>query len=193
MNNPVSIDTFIAEQIQAQSTIAVNRIMGVTIRPLIKDIFDGELNDKVQKAVDDAVANYVEDVDLSEHICTGSVEDAVSLHLENNVDIDSLVEDAVADRTDNRLYEMINDAVSELDTDNIVSDSRIEEAVESALPAAVESALPLAVADYMGENLSNFFRSPDGEQVLSDFVTSHAGRTALARTFMTLLLEHSHA
>lgn len=184
MNKPMTIDSIIAEQIQAQSTIAVNRVIGVTIRPLIKDFFDREVSNRVEEVVerhviDEIVERHVDDK-VQEAVDTG-----VSDYLENCVELDNLVESAVRERTDNQLYEVVNDVVNELDMDNIISDSRVERAVDAALPDAV--------ANYMSDRLSNYFRSPEGEQVLSDFVVSHAGRTALARTFMTILLEHSNA
>lgn len=208
----MNIDTFIAEQIAAQATIAVNRVVGVTIKPLIKDIFIAEISAKIEDIIDDkasdidaqveglideiverhvddkvqeAVDNYMGDIDWSDHISSSSIEDAVSDHLENNMELDNLVAAAVKERTDRRLYEVVNDAVNDMDVDNIISDRRIELVVDAALPAAV--------ANYMDDKLSNYFRSPEGEKVLSDFLVSHAGRTALARTFMTILLEHSNA
>lgn len=208
----MSIDTIIAEQIAAQATIAVNRVVGVTIKPLIKDIFDSEISKKIEDIIEDkasdidtqveglideiverhvddkvqeAVDNYMGDIDWSDHISSSSIEDAVSDHLDNNVELGDLVEAAVKERTDNRLYEVVHDAVVDLDMDYIISDRRIELIVDAALPAAV--------ANYMDDKLSNYFRSPEGEKVLSDFLVSHAGRTALARTFMTILLEHSNA
>ena len=208
----MSIDTIIAEQIAAQATIAVNRVVGVTIKPLIKDIFDSEISKKIEDIIEDkasdidtqveglideiverhvddkvqeAVDNYMGDIDWSDHVSSSSIEDAVSDHLDNNVELGDLVEAAVKERTDNRLYEVVHDAVVDLDMDYIISDRRIELIVDAALPAAV--------ANYMDDKLSNYFRSPEGEKVLSDFLVSHAGRTALARTFMTILLEHSNA
>ena len=208
----MSIDTIIAEQIAAQSTIAVNRVVGVTIKPLIRDIFDTEISKKIEDIIDDkasdidtqveglideiverhvddkvqeAVDNYMGDIDWSDHISSSSIEDAVSDHLENNLELDNLVEAAVKERADNRLYEVVNDAVNDMDMDDIISDRRLELTVDAALPAAV--------ANYMDDKLSNYFRSPEGEKVLSDFLVSHAGRTALARTLMTILLEHSNA
>ena len=208
----MSIDTIIAEQIADASVIAINRVLTVTIKPLIKDIFDTEISKKIEDIIDDkasdidtqveglideiverhvddkvqeAVDNYMGDIDWSDHISSGSIEDAVSDHLENNVELDSLVEATVKERTDNRLYEVVHDAVVDLDMDYIISDRRIELVVDAALPAAV--------ANYMDDKLSNYFRSPEGEKVLSDFIVSHAGRTALARTFMTILLENSGA
>lgn len=208
----MSIDTIIAEQIAAQATIAVNRVVTVTITPLIKNIFDNEISEKIEDIIDDkasdidtqieglideiverhvddkvqeAVDNYMGDIDWSDHVSSSSIEDAVSEHLDNNIELDGLVEAAVKQRTDNLLYEVVNDAVNDLDVDNIISDRRIELVVDAALPAAV--------ANYMNDKLSNYFRSTEGEKVLSDFLVSHAGRTALARTFMTILLEHSNA
>ena len=208
----MSIDTIIAEQIAAQATIAVNRVVGVTIKPLIKDIFDNEISKKIEDIIEDkasdidtqveglideiverhvddkvqeAVDNYMGDIDWSDHVSSSSIEDAVSDHLDNNVELDDLVEAAVKERTDNRLYEVVNDAVNDIDMDNLVSDRRLE--------LTVDAALPMAVANYMDDKLSNYFRSPEGEKVLSDFLVSHAGRTAFARTFMTILLEHSNA
>ncbi len=208
----MNIDTFIAEQIAAQATIAVNRVVGVTIKPLIKDIFIAEISAKIEDIIDDkasdidaqveglideiverhvddkvqeAVDNYMGDIDWSDHISSSSIEDAVSDHLENNMELDNLVAAAVKERTDRRLYEVVNDAVNDMDVDNIISDRRIELVVDAALPAAV--------ANYMDDKLSNYFRSPEGEKVLSDFLVSHAGRTSLARILMTILLEHSNA
>ena len=208
----MSIDTILAEQIQAASVIAVNRVVTVTIKPLIKEIFDNEISKKIEDIIDDkasdidnqvegiideiverhvddkvqeAVDNYMGDIDWSDHVSSSSIEDAVSEHIENNMELDDVVESAIKQRTDNRLYEVVNDAVNDLDVDNIISDRRIELVVDAALPAAV--------SNYMNDKLSNYFRSPEGEKMLSDYFVSHAGRTALARTLMTILLEHSNA
>jgi regulator of protease activity HflC (stomatin/prohibitin superfamily) len=208
----MSIDTIIAEKIADASVIAINRVLTVTIKPLIKDIFDNEISKKIEDIIDDkasdidnqveglidevverhvddkvqeAVDNYMGDIDWSDHIGNDIIEAAVSDHLENNTELDEIVEAAVKERTDNRLYEVVNDAVNDMDVDNIISDRRIELVVDAALPAAV--------ANYMDGKLSNYFRSPEGEKVLSDFLVSHAGRTCLARTLLTVLLEHSNA
>jgi hypothetical protein len=208
----MSIDTIIAEQIQAASVIAVNRVVTVTIKPLIKDIFDSEISKKIEDIIEDkasdidtqveglideiverhvddkvqeAVDNHMGDIEWSDHVSSSDLTDAVAEHLDNNMEWDDLVAAAVKERADQKLYELVNDAVSDLDMDNIVSDRRIELVVDAALPAAV--------ANYMDDKLSNYFRSPEGQKVLSDFILSHAGRTALARTFMTILLEHSNA
>ena len=209
----MNIDTIITEKIQDQSAIAVNNVLLVKIKPIIRDLFETEislkvadlvaddlpsmvestLDDIIESHVDskvtDAVDNYMDSIDWSDHIDSSTITDAVSDEM-NNMDIDDLVTEAVKERTDQKLYELINDAVSDLDMDNIVSEHRVEVAVESVISrgSALENAIKAELATYMENNLSNFFRSPEGMELLSRFFLSYAGRSMLA-TNLTILLK----
>lgn len=213
----MSIDTIIAEQIAAQATIAVNRVVGVTIKPLIKDIFDTEISKKIEDIIDDkasdidtqveglideiverhvddkvqeAVDNYMGDIDWSDHISSSDLTDAVVDHLDNNMEWDDLVTAAVKERTDQKLYELINDAVNDLDMDNIVSEYRVEVAVDNVLSrdTVLKDFVKGEVKTYMDNNLSNYFRSTEGAAMLESFFLSYAGRSMLA-TNLTILLK----
>jgi hypothetical protein len=212
----MTIDTIIAEQIAAQSTIAVNRVVGITIKPLIKDIFDTEISKKIEDIIEDkasdidtqveglideiverhvddkvqeAVDNYMGDIDWSDHIDSSAVEDAVQSAL-GDMEWDDLVTAAVEDRTDQKLYELVNDAVSDLDMDNIVSSYRVEVAVDDVLSrgTVLKDFVKGEVKTYMDNNLSNYFRSPEGTAMLEKFFLSYAGRSMLA-TNLTILLK----
>jgi hypothetical protein len=210
----MTIDSIIAEQIQAQSIIAINRVLADKIKPIIRDIFETEISLKVADLVSDdlpsmvestlddvveshvdskvteAVDNHMDSIDWSDHIDSSTIADAVSDEL-NNMDLDDLVTEAVKDRTDQRMYEIINDAVSDLDADNIVSEYRIEIAVDSVLSRG--STINDSVKFYMDNNLSNYFRSPEGTAMLSQFFLSYAGRSMLATNLTILLKEGNNA
>jgi hypothetical protein len=214
----MNIDAIITEKIQDQSLIAVNNVLAIKIKPIIRDLFETEiankvadivaddlpsivestLDDVVESHVDskvtDAVDNYMDSIDWSDHIDSSTITDAVSDEM-NNMDLSDLITEAVEERTDQKLYELINDAVSDLDMDNIVSEYRVENAVESVLSrgSVLENAIKAEVATYMENNLSNFFRSPEGMELLSRFFLSYAGRSALATNVIKLLETNDNA
>jgi len=205
----MNIDAIITEKIQDQSVTAVNNVLLVKIKPIIRDLFETEislkvadivaddlpsivestLDDVVESHVDskvtDAVDNYMDSINWSDHIDSSVITDAVSDEM-NNMDWDDLVTDAVKERTDQNLYELVNDAVSDLDMDNIVSEYRVEKAVDSVLHRG--TTINDSVKFYMENNLSNFFRSPEGTALLAQFFSSYAGRSMLA-TNLTILLK----
>jgi len=215
----MNIEAIITEKIQDQSVIAVNNVLLVKIHPIIRHIFETEisrtvadlvaddlpsmvestLDDVVESHVDskvtDAVDNYMESIDWSDHIDSSTIEDAVKDEL-NNMEWDDLVTDAVKERTDERLYEVINDAVADLDADNIVSEYRVENAVDNVLarsPFMIENAIKASVETYMEKNLSNFFRSPEGMEMLSRYFASYSGRSTLAANVIKLLEANDNA
>jgi|GWRWMinimDraft_6_1066014.scaffolds.fasta_scaffold03443_3 hypothetical protein len=209
----MNIDAIINEKIQDQSVIAVNNVLLVKIHPIIRHIFETEisrsvadlvgddlpsmvestLDDVVESHVDskvtEAVDNYIDSIDWSDHIDSSTIEDAVSDEL-NNMEWDDLVADAVKERTDERLYEVVNDAVADLDADNIVSEYRVENAVDNVLarsPHMIENAIKSSVEAYMEKNLSNFFRSPAGVEMLDQYFSSYAGRSTLGANLIKLI------
>jgi hypothetical protein len=214
----MNIDAIITEKIQDQSVIAVNNVLQAKIKPIIRHMFDTEISIKVgelvaddlpsmvestlddiveshvESKVTDAVDNYMESIDWSDHIDSSTITDAVTDEL-SNMDWDDLVTDAVKDRTDRTMYEVINDAVSDLDMDNIVTEYRVENAVESVLSrgSALENTIKDTVETYMEKNLSNFFRSPEGMELLSQYFASYAGRSTLAANVIKLLETNDNA
>ena len=215
----MNIDAIISEKIQDQSVIAVNNVLLTKIKPIIRDLFETEislkvadlvaddlpsmvestLDDVVESHVDskvtEAVDNYMDSIDWSDHIDSSTIEDAVKDEL-NNMEWDDLVTDAVKERTDERLYEVINDAVADLDADNIVSEYRVENAVDNVLarsPFMIENAIKASVETYMEKNLSNFFRSPEGMEMLSRYFASYSGRSTLAANVIKLLEANDNA
>lgn len=198
----MTIDTIIAEHIAA----AINRALTERVKPIIRNIFDTEISVKVASLVDDnlppmlestlddvveshvtdAVSDYMSSINWSDHI---DISDAVSDEMQN-MDFDDLVTEAVKDRTDQKMYEIINDAVSDLDMENIISDASIENAVDNALSRSttINATINDSVKFYMENNLSNYFRSPSGEALLERFFLSEAGRSMLA-TNLTILLK----
>jgi len=161
---------------------------------MVESTLDDIIESHVDSKVTDAVDNYMDSIDWSDHIDSSTITDAVSDEM-NNMDIDDLVTEAVKERTDQKLYELINDAVSDLDMDDIVSEYRVENAVESVISrgSAVEDSIKAEVATYMENNLSNFFRSPEGMELLSRFFLSYAGRSALATNIIKLLEANDNA
>ena len=215
----MNIDAIISEKIQDQSVIAVNNVLLTKIKPIIRDLFETEislkvadlvaddlpsmvessLDDVVESHVDckvtEAVDNYMDSIDWSDHIDSSTIEDAVKDEL-NNMEWDDLVTDAVKERTDERLYEVVNDAVADLDADNIVSEYRVENAVDNVLarsPFMIENAIKASVETYMEKNLSNFFRSPEGMEMLSRYSASYSGRSTLAANVIKLLEANDNA
>ena len=210
----MNIDAIISEKIQDQSVIAVNNVLLVKIKPIIRDMFETEislkvadlvsddlpsmvestLDDVVDSHVDskmtDAVDNYMDSIDWSDHIDSSTITDAVTDEL-SNMDWDDLVTDAVKDRTDEKLYELVNDAVSDLDMDCIVSEYRVENAVDTVLSRG--TTLNDSVKFYMENNLSNFFRSPEGMEILSQYFASYSGRSTLAANVIKLLEANDNA
>jgi uncharacterized membrane protein YheB (UPF0754 family) len=214
----MNIDAIITEKIQDQSVIAVNNVLLHKIKPIITDLFENEISRKVADLVSDdlpsmveatldevveshvdckvteAVDNYMESVDWADHIDSSTIADTISDEM-NNMDWDDLVTDAVKERTDQKLYELVNDAVSDLDMYNIISEIRVENAVGTVLygSSVLENSINTAVEAYMEKNLSNFFRSPEGTALLGQYFSSHAGRCTLAANLTKLLETNDNA